>query len=86
MPALKTIVLTLENKEKVIIPINTINGRSFNFSGLTPKNDVETIRLEYEKKADANYKVVNAKYVLRRKEVSKKDFGGYIHKLDRKKT
>lgn len=86
MPALKTIVLTLKDKEKVIIPISSSNGKSFNFSGLTASNDVEAIRLEFEKNADANYKVVNAKYVLRRKEVSKKDFGGYIHKLDRKKT
>lgn len=86
MPTLKTVVLTLENKEKIVIPVSSSNGKEFKFSGLDSKNDVETIRLEYDKKADANYKVVNAKYVLRRKEVSKRDFGGYIHKLDRKKT
>ena len=60
MPALKTIVLTLKDKEKVIIPISSSNGKSFNFSGLTTNNDIEAIRLEFENSSDRTYIVTNS--------------------------
>ncbi len=86
MPALKTIVLTLKNKEKIIIPIVSSNGRGFNFNGISANNEVETIRLELDRNADKVYEVVKSKQSIYRQEVSKKAFDGYVKKVNRKKT
>ena len=86
MPALKTIVLNLKDKAKVVIPITNAKGKAFNFSELTANNDVKSIRLEFEKSADRNYTVTKSKCSIYRREVPKTSFDTYIKKMDRKKT
>lgn len=82
MPALKTIVLNLKDKEKVIIPITNAKGKTFNFSGLTASNDVESIRFEFKKSADRTYIVTKSKCSISRREVSKKCFDAYMKQKD----
>lgn len=86
MPALKTIVLNLKDKAKVVIPITNSKGKAFNFSELTANNDVKSIRLEFEKSADRNYTVTKSKCSIYRREVPKTSFDTYIKKMDKKKT